>query len=212
MPNPELPEFREWGVAAVRLLQGAVYSDEPRTWGLVLGSRAELAEYFARLGLLLVVDEPEGLAYLRQLADDELPEGYDRLPRLFRRARLGYDETLLCVLLRDELRRFEEEDLQGRCVVEAAALFERWREVSPARHDEVRARRELFAALARLEELGFVRKLGGGTGSWEVRRILKARLPVAELERLRDELARAAGRTPDKESGESDGRAVPGRA
>jgi hypothetical protein len=76
----------------------------------------------------------------------------------------------------------------------------------------VRARRELSAALARLEELGFVRKLGGGPGSWEVRRVLKARLPVAELERLRDELARAAGRTPDKESGESDGRVLPERA
>ena len=65
---------------------------------------------------------------------------------------------------------------------------------------------------ARLEEVGFVRKLGDGPGSWEVRRVLKARLPVAELERLRDELARAAGQTPDKESGESDGRVLPERA
>src|SRR3954465_11523420 len=167
MPGSDLPEFREWSVAAVRLLQGVVYADDERTWGLVLSSQTQLAAYFARLGLLLVVDEPEGLAYLRQLADDELPDGYERMPRLFRRTRLGYDETLLCVLLRDELRRSEEEDLHNeRCVVEAKALFERWRELSPARHDDVRARRELGAALSKLEELGFVRKFTDEPEAW----------------------------------------------
>src|SRR4051794_38731296 len=127
MPTTELPEFREWSVAAVRLLQGAVHADDGRVWELVLSSGPQLAGCFARLGLLMVVDEPEGLAYLRQLRDDELADGYDRLPKLFRRTRLGYDETLLCVLLRDVLRRFEEEDLHNeRCTVEFATLFEQW--------------------------------------------------------------------------------------
>jgi hypothetical protein len=197
MPAAEMPEFREWGVAAVRLLQGVVYADEPRVWEAVLASHSQLATYFARLGLLLVVDEPEGLAYLRQLSDDELPDGYDRLPKLFRRTRLGYDETLLCVLLREQLRRFEEEDLHNeRCVVEAAALFDRWRTLSPARHDEVRARRELSAALRKLEDVGFVRKLADEPEAWEIRRILKARLPVAELEGLKARMLAAAGRRP----------------
>jgi hypothetical protein len=198
MPGAELPEFREWSVAAVRLLQGAVYADDPRTWDLVLSAQGQLAEYFARLGLLLVVDEPEGLAYLRQLAEDELADGYDRLPRLFRRTRLGYDETLLCVLLRDELRRLEDEELQERCLVEEGALFERWRGLAPAQYDEVRARRELTSALARLGELGFVRKVGDEPRVWEIRRILKARLPVAELERLKGQLLRARGGEEDR--------------
>src|SRR5437667_8868803 len=120
MKVTDLPEFRPWYVAAVRLLQsGAVYADDSRVWDILLGARTPVSEYFARVGLLLVVDEPEGLAYLRQLTEDELPEAYDRLPKLFRRARLGYDETLLCVLLREELRRFEEEDLDNdRCGID----------------------------------------------------------------------------------------------
>src|SRR5262245_19526378 len=127
MPGAQLREFREWGVAAVRLLQGAVYANEERSWSITLSSEVPLTQYFARLGLLLVIDEPEGLAYLRQMTPDELPDGYDALPRLFHRTRLGYDETLLCVLLREELSRFEAEDLNNeRCVVEAATLFERW--------------------------------------------------------------------------------------
>src|ERR1044071_2121718 len=127
MPAAELPEFRDWGIAAVRLLQGVVYADEA-------------------------------------------PEGYDRLPKLFRKSRLGYDETLLCVLLREPLRQFEEEELSNeRRVVETGALFDRWRVLAQAQTDEVKARRELSSALGKLEELGFVRKVSDEPETWEVR-------------------------------------------
>jgi Domain of unknown function (DUF4194) len=194
MKTGDLPEFRPWFAAAIRLLQGgAVYSDDSRTWDTLLASQSPLRDYFARIGLLLVLDEPEGLAYLRQLTEDELPEEYDGLPKLFRRARLGYDETLLCVLLREELRRFEEEDIDNdRCGMDAAQLFEQWQSIAPSRHDEVRARRDLSAALGKLEELGFVRKYSDEPEAWEIRRILKARLPVAELEALKAKLLDAA--------------------
>jgi hypothetical protein len=194
MKVADLPEFRPWYVAAVRLLQaGAVYADDPRVWDTLLASRTPLTDYFARIGLLLVVDEPEGLAYLRQLTDDELPDTYDRLPKLFRRARLGYDETLLCVLLREELRRYEDEDIDNdRCGIDAAQLFEQWQAIAPSQHDEVRARRDLSAALSKLEELGFVRKYSDEPEAWEIRRILKARLPVSEIEALKEKLVSAA--------------------
>ncbi|MBL8798029.1 MAG: DUF4194 domain-containing protein [Planctomycetia bacterium] len=194
MASTELPEFRDWSIAAVRLLQGVVYADDERPWNLVLAAQTQLATYFARLGLLLVVDEPEGLAYLRQLTDDEQPAGYEQLPKLYRRTRLGYDETLLAVLLREALRRFEEEEMHDeRCVIDAADLFDQWRGLFPAHHDEVRARRELSAALAKLEDLGFTRKFSDEPEAWEIRRILKARLPAAELESLKAQLVRAAG-------------------
>jgi hypothetical protein len=207
MPGIELPEFREWSIAAVRLLQGVVYADEVRPWELVLSSRSQLASYFALLGLLLIVDESEGLAYLRQLNDDELAEGYERLPKLFHRARLGYDETILCVLLREHLRRFEEEDLHNeRCVVEAAVLFDRWRILSQAQYDEVRARRAFSSALGKLAEIGFVRRLTDEPEAWEIRRILKARLPVSELESLKARMrGAAAGQSDGHESGNTDG-------
>jgi hypothetical protein len=194
MKVTDLPDFRPWYVAAVRLLQsGAVYADDPRVWDILLGAQTPLSEYFGRVGLLLVVDEPEGLAYLRQLTEDELPDAYERLPKLFRRARLGYDETLLCVLLREELRRFEEEDLDNdRCGIETIQLFERWRAIAPSQHDEVRARRDLSTALGKLDDLGFVRKYSDEPEAWEIRRILKARLPVAELEALKEKLLAAA--------------------
>ena len=201
MAHDGLPEFREWSIAAVHLLQGVVYEDSPRVWDVMLASRSQLENHFARLGLLLVVDEPEGLAYLRQLADDECPDGYDELPKLFRKTRLGYAPTLLSVLLREELRRFEEEDVQNeRCVIETTELFDQWRGLFSSQEDEVRQQRELSASLGKLESLGFIRKFGDEPEAWEIRRILKARLPAAELENLKAQLTGAAKQRTENET------------
>lgn len=188
----EFPEFREWSVAAVALLKGVVYADDVRVWGIVNANVSALETFFARLGLRMMVEEGEGMVYLRQLTEAESPDGYADLPRLFRSSRLSYSQTLTCVLLRDALRRFEEEDLRNeRCVVEEATLFEDWRGYFPASQDEVRSRRDLAGCLSALEDIGFIRRFGDEPPAWEVRRIIKARLPIADLEQLRDSLAAA---------------------
>lgn len=192
----ELPEFREAGVAAVRLLQGVLYEEDEAAWNVLLANESELADYFVRIGLVLVIDRGEGLAYLRQLSDDERMAGYERLPRLFRRTPLGYDATLLCVLLRDEYRRFEDEDLDNdRCVVEVDVLLDAWRSFFLADSDELQLRKRLTATLRRLEVLKFVKLFQTEPEAWEVRKVLKARLPLEELENLRSRmLAAESGR------------------
>jgi hypothetical protein len=198
------PEFREWSIAAVQLLRGVVYADEERLWSMVLTSQSQLESYFARLGLLVVVDEPEGFAYLKQMADEELPSGYEELPKLIRRTKLGYDATMLCIVLREELRRFEEEEVHNeRCVVETSLLFEQWKTLFPPQYDEVRHLRELSAALRKLDELGFIKKFSDEPESWEVRRIIKARLPAAELEALKVQLLGIVGKRRQESSSEA---------
>jgi hypothetical protein len=190
-----LPEFRDWSIAAVWLLKGVVYADDQRVWNILLSNASTLEAYFARLGLRLVVDEAEGMAYLRQLIESEAADGYDALPKLFRASRLSYGHTVLCVLLRDELRRFEEEDLRNeRCVVDESVLLDQWRAFFSVDEDEVKQQKDLVSSLKKLEELGLVRKFNDQPPSWEIRRILKARLPAAELEQLRSQMAAAIQR------------------
>ena len=111
---------------------------------------------------------------------------------------------MLCVLLRDELRRFEEEiHRDDRCVISQASLLEIWQSLVPGNDDAVRANRNLGGQLRKLEELKYVRRFEKQPPSWEIRRILKARLPLAELERLRtdltDELKRREEQSADAE-------------
>ncbi len=188
----ELPEFRDWGIAAVRLLQGVADADDERVWNVVLSNLSTLEVYFARIGLRLVVDESEGWAYLRQLSEDERPAAYDALPKLFHSARLGYGQTILCVILRDEFRRFEDEDTQNeRCVVTEPELLDQWKAFFPPSDDDVKQCRELQAGLRKLEEMGFVKRFGDDPPSWELRRVLKARITVEELEHLHAQLSAA---------------------
>jgi hypothetical protein len=194
VPGPPLPsEIRDWSAAAIKLLQGVVYSDDVKVWNALLQSVSPLESYFGRMGLSLIIDEPDGYAYLRQWEPDELPEGHEQLPKLMRKTPLGYAQTLLCVLLRDELRRFEEEEVHNeRCVVETQLLLEQWHAFFPVGSDEVRRKKDLTSALSKIEELGFIVKFSAEPESWEIRRALKARLPVAELEKLKEQLVAAA--------------------
>jgi hypothetical protein len=179
-----------WAPAVVRLLQGIVYHDDAgNAWELILAGQTPLSDHFARIGLLLVVNEEDGLAYLRQIETEEFPPDYPSIPKLFRSVPLTFEASLLCVLLREELRLFDEEiHKDGRCVVPQASLLELWQTLVPIETDPVRLNRMLGGQLRKLEELKFVRQFEQEPPSWEVRRVLKARLPLAELDRLRADL------------------------
>jgi len=209
-PTENIPEYREWSDAAVRLLQGVVYLEDGKPWDVLLRNVTPLEDYFSLIGLQLIIDESEGFAFLRQRSSEELPEGYDALPKLFRRSRLSYDATLLTILLREELRRFEEEEVHDqRCVVSGDELFEQWKAFFPRDHDEVKLRKALNAAIRTLNGLKFVRRFGQGTDDWEIRRILKAKLIAADLEAVKNQFEAAfkrrsgnSGKTEEGERGD----------
>ena len=181
-------QTRPESFAAIRLLQGVIYSSDDKAWDQVLTYRSDLQDFFARLGLILMVNEDDGLAYLRQRSDDELDADGDALPRLFRRTPLSCDMTLLCVILRDELRRFEDEDLDNtRCCVTLEQLMPMWKSMQPSKHDDVKSRDTLKSTMRKLEQMSIVSKFGG-EDEFEIRPILKARMPLETLAEIRDQL------------------------
>ena len=52
----------------------------------------------------------------------------------------------------------------------------------------MRQAKDFQAALTLLQGLGFVRPFGEDSRSWEIRRVLKARLTAAYLEKLKEQL------------------------
>ena len=87
----------------ISLMKGVMdCENEPSIWQSLLDVQARVRDYVGVLGLELILDEAEGYAYLRQRAVQV--DGAE-LPRLVPRRRLGYQVSLLLVLLRKKLAR-----------------------------------------------------------------------------------------------------------
>ena len=169
---------------------GPLYLEDGALWETLLHDEAEIADYFRQIGLELIVDAPEGFAFLRQLE----PRADERVPRLVRRAKLTYDATLLLVCLRDELNRFDTQTADQtvlrrtrRELQELVAGFLR------ESNNQVRDLKSVDAAIEQLRGLGFIKAVGASApDTFEVRRIIKARFGAGELEAVKERLTRYA--------------------
>lgn len=184
--------FPERSFVLARLLLEPIYREDGALWETLRAERDAVTHYFRQIGQEVVIDEAEGYAFVRQIE----PGGGERVPRVGRRQPLGYTATLLLVCLREELARFDAapED-STRLVCTRQQLRELVGQFLRETNNQVKDLRTIDAAIRRVEELGFLRSFGAADAeTFEVMRILKARFGPAELQEVRDRLARYAER------------------
>jgi hypothetical protein len=172
----------------LKLLQGVVYQDD-KLWEQLLADAVPIGRHFSDIGLRLHLDEGEGYAYLTQ------PVGEGNagiLPRLIRRIPLTYEATILCVLLRESLQQFDAHSPdEFRHVLSYSQIQHRMSDFLPEQNDEERLRRQISNAIGQVEKIGFLKKLNTPTdmeNSYEVRRIIKAKISADELVDIRNKL------------------------
>jgi hypothetical protein len=188
------PETAELSGVLVALLKGVVYRDTQETvWSHLRARRAQVSDFVGTLGLVLVVDEAEGYAFLRSRDDPEGPE----VPRLVPRRSLSYPVSLLLALLRKKLAEFDATSAETRLVLSRDQLVEAVRVFLPATSNETRLIATIDSTIGKVVDLGFLRRLRGSEDHYEVRRVLKAFVDGqwlaefdARLQEYRDELDR----------------------
>ena len=171
-PSSEAAGKNAFSLVLVSLMKGVVHAEtEPKNWQALLDLQARVRDHVAPLGLELIVDEAEGYAFLRQRA---AAEGEPELPRLVPRRQLGFQVSLLLVLLRKKLA---ESDAQGdgtRIILGREQIAELVRVFLPESANEARLMDRLDAHINKVVEMGFLRKLRGKNDELEIQRILKA--------------------------------------
>jgi hypothetical protein len=217
--SPAVPELSQ---LVVHLLKGVLYREEDeRLWAALLRQQSRVRDHASVLLLDLVIDEAEGYAFLKSRPDPEDTEGVPRLPRLVARRPLSYPVSLMLALLR---KRMAESDAGGgdtRLVLTRDEIAELMRVFLPDGTNEARLIDQVDSTIAKVVELGFLRRLksseGMGAssrqdrGSYEVRRILKAYVDAqwlaefdARLERYRTALSAVTeGRMSGAERGDA---------
>lgn len=165
-------ELSPLSAVVVHILKGPLYRDShERHWSDLLRLRTAVADYVAVLGLVLMVDEAEGYAYLRSRpGDPDEPE----LPRLIGRRALSFPVSVLLALLRKRLAEFDASSSDVRLVMSREQVVEMLRLFLPDAKNEARLVDTIDTHINKVVEMGFLRRLQGDENRFEVRRILKA--------------------------------------
>lgn len=178
------------------LLRGVVYREAaPEVWRHLLALQPDLRDHVATMGLVAVVDEAEGYAFLRQRPEDPA-DGGPAIPRLVARRSLSYPVSLLLALLRKQLAVADTGETGGRLVLGRLQIVDLVADLLPDPGRRNRLLEQVDAHIATAVELGFLRRLPGPDGGFEVRRVLKAFVDaqwLAEFDARLAEYARLAG-------------------
>jgi hypothetical protein len=168
------PPAAELSAVLIPLLKGVSYrTDDAAHWSALLQLQGRVRDHVAVLGLELMLDEAEGYAFLRSRAvSDDDPAA--RLPRLVARRPLSFPVSLLLALLRKKLAEFDAGGGDTRLIMSRGQVAELLRVFMPESSNEARLIDQVDTQLNKVCELGFVRRLRGQDGMFEVQRILKA--------------------------------------
>lgn len=190
------------GPLVVSLFQGVLYRESAeQLWQALLDLQARVRDYCGVIGLELILDEAEGYAYLRQ----RVPlQGAPDVPRLVQRRPLSFPVSLILVLLRKKLAEFDAVSADTRLVVARDDIVDQMRLFLPDTANEARLLDRMDTHLGKVVELGFLRRLRGQEGQYEVRRVLKAFVDAQWLDDFAQRLDSyanhaAGGGTEDKE-------------
>ena len=206
-----------YAAVLVRLLKGPLYADSGEAWALLLRYRSQVEAWFADIALEVVVAEGDGLSFLRRRREegDAGSEGRGEaardaggvaVPELVQRRELPYRLSLLCVLLVEELYRFEAGGSDdSRLVLGRQRIRDLVLPYLPRKTNEAKQADEIDAQIAKLEQYGFLRRLGPDSDEFEVTRLLKHKIGAEALAESLERLKSHAGKSARPESGGGEG-------
>jgi hypothetical protein len=134
-------------------------------------------------------------------------EGEPELPRLVPRRPLGFQVSLLLVLLRKKLAESDAQGDNTRIILSRERIADLVRVFLPDSGNEARLMDRLDAHLNKVVEMGFLRRLrgkGGKDGEFEVERILKAFVDAQWLSEFDRRLAAYAEHLKNESAGAED--------
>jgi hypothetical protein len=195
MPNePSVIAGKELSVLLITLLNGVIYVDSAQLlWSHLLKLRAQVQDYAAVLGLELILNEPEGYAFLRSpIVPAEDDDQQAALPRLMARRQLSFQTSLLLALLRKKLAEFDASGGDTRLILSREEILELTRVFLPESSNEVKLAKTVDAQINKIVDLGYLRKLKAASPrqqTFEVQRILKAFVDAQWLSDFNQRLA-----------------------
>ncbi|PUZ30159.1 protein of unknown function [Chitinophaga costaii] len=167
----------------IKLLKGPVEYVDKSIWEKLLQYKSELVAFLLPLGLLLVLDEQDGYAFLKHTTTDEEENAVSWIPR---RA-LTYEESIMLVLLREMMAEFEVGAATTRELIRKRREIKEYAELFFKENaSRVKFLKEIDRLIDRTTENGFLEQIATheipDEQSFRIKKIIKARVGSEELD------------------------------
>ena len=185
MQTPILP----YTSVFIKLLKGPIEYVEVSAWEKLIQYKTELIGFLRQLGLLLVLDENDGYAYITHAHQEEEESSITWMQR---RA-LSYEESTLLVLLREMMSEFELSEATQRELIKKRREIKEYIELFYKQNaSRVKLLKEIDRLINRIEELGFLQLVEDNEKideqRFRIRKIIKAKVGSDFLEEFYNQL------------------------
>jgi len=174
----------------IKLLQGPVYADEKLVWRDLQSWQSAIRDYFAKIGIELLINEVDGFARIIQPEAEENDE--NPLPRLMRKQTMNYETTLLCVILREMLEEFDIKSEGTKLFLTQKDIKERIELFYKEQTNKSKLWKDLSRPINSLQNIGILKltreEVNKDNSQYEVKRILKALVNNEKLEQIKNKL------------------------
>lgn len=196
--NTGFNNSHEWGEVCIKLLQGPLFRDDNELIFEKLDLWAkQINEYFNIIGVQLNYSKEKDYAFLQENEDEE-GNVFNNLSRLLIKHPLTYETSLVLIILREELDKFEIDDSSSDQFIlkesEIAQLVEPYyRDTS----DKVKYNDLISIQLNNIANMGLIKKLNTSTSSTKnltndriflIRNIIRAKVDSQFLKEFKQRL------------------------
>ena len=180
--------LKEYSLAIVRLLKGTINSDD-KVWDDVLLYRKPIQEYVNVIGLELIIKENDGYAFLKQFPIDD----DDNTIGLVSRKQLGFETSVLLVVLRQILEDFETNPLDysgSEKFIDNEELINQIELFLPEKYDKAGYLKKLEDYIKRIEKLGYIKRVDSDdlNTRYRIHKIIKEKVNIDTLEEFKNKL------------------------
>lgn len=175
--------LKPWSQVCIKLLQGPLFRQNvnDKLWEKLEMYESDIQAFFAILGVSVAIDKADGFAFLQQ---NDLNEEDDNVSRLIRQIPLTEEQSFLCILLRDELNKFDNpnnsQNKSSVLILRESELYEQFAMFYTSKTDQITARNNFKKNLNRLCELGLLKEQNPDDmekeSEYEVRRYVRAKI------------------------------------
>lgn len=180
--------IKPYSKAIVKLLKGIVeYTDT--AWEDILRYQTEIQDYVSVIGLDLIVKKDEGFAFLKQAVLDD-----DKTIRLVTRRQLGFEVSVILIVLRQLLDEFEMNPTDSQSDEKYVTMAQIKEEVEfflPTKFNQVKFKQDLDSYIAKVIELGFLVESKQAENSeirYKIHRIIKEKITLDDLNEFKKKL------------------------